>query len=346
VEDSPGLICRFREDGSITFINDAYCEYFGKDREELVGLSFYTMIPEEDRDALAAAIAALSPEHPIRQQEHRVIGPDGQIRWQRWANRAIFDDEGRPVAYQAFGEDITDRKQAEEQIRGYESRLRALASALTVAEERERHRIASDLHDHIGHSLALARMELDGITDSTPTTEMIGLVKDVSGILLKASQDTRNLIHELRSPSMEHLGLGAAVSEWLEDYAGRRHGLDTEFIDRTEDLRLDDDLRTILFRSVRELLTNVIKHAKADRVSVLLESSAGGFKIAVKDDGVGFDVRTASRASRRKGGFGLFSIEERMTNLGGSLEIVSEPGKGCEVIMSVPLGLRGGEQGV
>jgi signal transduction histidine kinase len=175
---------------------------------------------------------------------------------------------------------------------------------------------------------------------------MIGLVKDVSGILLKASQDTRNLIHELRSPSMEHLGLGAAVSEWLEDYAGRRHGLDTEFIDRTEDLRLDDDLRTILFRSVRELLTNVIKHAKADRVSVLLESSAGGFKIAVKDDGVGFDVRKESRASRRKGGFGLFSIEERMTNLGGSLEIVSEPGKGCEVIMSVPLGLRGGEQGV
>jgi signal transduction histidine kinase len=175
---------------------------------------------------------------------------------------------------------------------------------------------------------------------------MMGLVKDISGILLKASQDTRSLIHELSPPSMEHLGLGAAISEWLEDYAGRRHGLETEFTDRTGDVTLDGDLQTILFRSVRELLTNVIKHAKADRVSVLLESSAGGFKIAVKDDGAGFDVRRESRASRRRGTFGLFSIEERMTNLGGSLEIISEPGKGCEVIMFVPLGLRGGEQGV
>jgi signal transduction histidine kinase len=89
------------------------------------------------------------------------------------------------------------------------------------------------------------------------------LVKDISEILLKASQDTRKLIHELSSPSMEHLGLGATVSEWLEDYAGRRHGPETEFIDGTADVTLDDDLGAMLFRRVRDLLTNVNEHAKA-----------------------------------------------------------------------------------
>jgi len=120
VEDSPGLICRFEAGGLITFVNDTYCNYFGKNQQELVGTSFFSFIPEEDRETVEANIAALTPEEPIQMHEHRVINPDGQIRWQRWTNRAIFDKDGQAREYQSFGEDITDRKRAEEELRSSE----------------------------------------------------------------------------------------------------------------------------------------------------------------------------------------------------------------------------------
>jgi signal transduction histidine kinase len=148
---------------------------------------------------------------------------------------------------------------------------------------------------------------------------------------------------ELSSPSLNEIGLGAAISEWLEESLGRRYGLETEFTDEIDDrLRktLDDNIRAILFRNVRELLTNVIKHAKAKKVGVHLKTEDGMVTIVIQDDGVGFDHQAVIQPGEEGGGFGLFSIQERMKDLGGSLEIVSGPGKGCKAILTVPVGGR------
>jgi signal transduction histidine kinase len=96
-------------------------------------------------------------------------------------------------------------------------------------------------------------------------------------------------------------------------------------------------VRAILFRNVKELLFNVVKHARANKVSIRLEDRNSSIKIIVEDDGIGFDPRAAIHAGSKMGGFGLFSIEERMVDLGGSLEIASEPGQGTEAILLVPL---------
>ena len=101
----------------------------------------------------------------------------------------------------------------------------------------------------------------------------------------------------------------------------------------------DPNVRAILFRNVRELLVNVVKHARANNVSVRLEDKNSSIKIIVEDDGIGFDPRAAIRASGKIGGFGLFSIKERIADLGGNLKIVSEPGRGCTVILSAPFGV-------
>jgi len=127
--------------------------------------------------------------------------------------------------------EIAERKQAEEAILRYQQRLKALASQLTLAEEQERRRISADLHDNVGHSLALARMQLSGILESESALERKILVKDLSNILLKALQDTRSLIFKLSSPSMNEIGLAAAISEWLEEQVEKRHNLKTELID-------------------------------------------------------------------------------------------------------------------
>ena len=148
---------------------------------------------------------------------------------------------------------------------------------------------------------------------------------------------------------MNEIGLGAAIAEWLEEHVEKRHGLQTEFIDARSDGRqpdLDDDSRALLFRNTRELLTNVIKHAQAQKVRVKIAEKIDTLQISIEDDGKGFDVRAIEKDDTKRNHFGLFSVQERMIDLGGSLEIESEPGKGSRLIMAAPKNTGGHSLGV
>ena len=139
---------------------------------------------------------------------------------------------------------------------------------------------------------------------------------------------------------MNELGLSAAISEWLEEQIEKRQGLKTEFVDNLKDEHrktLDENVRAILFRNVRELLTNVVKHARANKVRVHLTEETNGVKIVVEDDGIGFAPGAESIKQKQTGAFGLFSIQERMSDLGGSFDIQSELGKGCKATLTVPI---------
>jgi PAS domain S-box-containing protein len=131
-EDMPGLICSYLPDGEITFVNKAYCNYFGKTFEELVGTNFLSLIPESERGAVMDNISALEIESPTQSHEHKVIAPNGDIRWQSWTNRALFDDQGRAVGYQSIGIDITERKQVEEALRKERNRAQKLLDIASV----------------------------------------------------------------------------------------------------------------------------------------------------------------------------------------------------------------------
>ena len=126
VEDQTELICRFAPDGTLTFVNDAYCRYFGKRREELIGHSCMSLIPKEDRALVRTEFASLSPENPTATYEHRVLLPGREIGWNQWSDRAIFDEQGHLVEFQSVGRDITKRKQAEETVRESEERFRTI----------------------------------------------------------------------------------------------------------------------------------------------------------------------------------------------------------------------------
>ena len=117
VEDQTELICRFLPDFTLTFVNEAYCRYFGKTRDQLLGHRFLPLIPEEDRAKIRDHFAGFSPERPIATHEHRVITRGGDLRWQQWTNRAFFDREGALVEFQAVGRDVTERRQLEERLR-------------------------------------------------------------------------------------------------------------------------------------------------------------------------------------------------------------------------------------
>ncbi len=238
--------------------------------------------------------------------------------------------------------DITDRKRAEQKILDYQQRLKTLASQLTIIEEKERRRIAAGLHDHVGQSLALARVQLASARQLSSESKITDKLDDISDTLLKTLEDTQLLMLELSSPAMHEIGLSSAISEWLESQIGKKHSLKTEVIDNIPDNRrktLNPNVRIILFRNVRELLVNVVKHARANKASVRLEDRSSSIRIIVEDDGIGFEPRAVIQAGNKIGGFGLFSIEELMADLGGNLKIVSEPGKGCTAILSAPFGV-------
>ena len=181
----------------------------------------------------------------------------------------------------------------------------------------------------------MTRLQLARTLKAKPQRDQLAeQLDDVSQTVRQAIQDTRNLIFELSSPTLDELGLGPAITEWMNEQIEGKHGLRVKVVDDAEDAQLGEDLSAILFRSVRELLTNVVKHARATSVCLCLEEDAGQLCATVQDDGVGFDPESLSRSDR---GFGLFSIRERMSDLGGSLEVVSRPGGGCTAIMYVPI---------
>ena len=126
VEDMPGLICSFLPGGEITFVNKAYCEYFGETFEDLVGTNFLSLIPESEQKAVMDNISALEVESPTQSHEHTVVAPNGDIRWQSWTNRALFDNQEKTVGYQSIGMDITERKQVEEALRQERNRAQKL----------------------------------------------------------------------------------------------------------------------------------------------------------------------------------------------------------------------------
>ncbi|RLC12804.1 MAG: hypothetical protein DRI24_16920, partial [Deltaproteobacteria bacterium] len=331
----------------IEWANDIF-KVFGYEPDECVGRTTEFLYPSRNDfiafgDKLTQAIAE---GKDILHTEQILIKKSGEV-FQAEITLTIYRKEGAVVSVTVIVRNIADRKQKERQLQEYQGRLKALAAQLTLVEEKERRRIAADLHDQIGQSLVLARMQIVSAKKSATDAGLTAKLDDISETLREAVHDTRHLMFELSSPTMHSIGLRAAISEWLEEEMGKRYNLKTKFIDNIDEGQtkvLDENVRAILFRNVRELLVNVVKHAQASQVSILMEHTNDALKIVVQDDGIGFDSRELSQTGGITGGFGLFSIEERMSDLGGVLEIESQPGKGCKAILTVPL--RSDDDGV
>ena len=329
----------FLKDTHFAYIscNENYARDLGIMPEEIRGKTDYDFFPRELADQYSADDKRILESGQAERLEEQYV-KDGKKTWVATIKTPVRDDSGAVTGLLGAFLDITERRQAENKLQQYQKRLKSLAVQLTLSEEQERRRIAEDLHDHIGQSLALARMQLAMARKGVPQSDKRDAQFDnISQSLLKAIQDTRHLIFELSSPSLNELGLAAAISEWMDEYVVKKHGLEARFFDHTQEFLLNTDLRAILFRNVRELLTNALKHARAKTISVWLETTAEGLEITIQDDGVGFDPSICQRNGDDCGGFGLFSIQERMTDLGGKLMISSQPGAGCTVVLGFPL---------
>ena len=150
-------------------------------------------------------------------------------------------------------------------------------------------------------------------------------------------ENVHGLTFDLSSPTLYKFGLEATISVLLEEQFQENHEITYKFSDDKAPKLLGDNIRVLLFQSIRELLINIIKHAKAHKVLVTVQKNNNNIQITVNDDGVGFDVDHIEPLTHKTGGFGLFNIQERLDYVGGSLDIQSQPGNGSRFVLSAPL---------
>jgi PAS domain S-box-containing protein len=258
-------------------------------------------------------------------------------------DHAFTDADGSPLVLE-MGIDITDRKRAEKELQAAledsaarATQLRALASELTLSEQRERTRLAKVLHDHLQQLLIAAkfRAEIMGRSRDEVTREAAA---EIERLLESSISASRSLTSELSPPILREGALPACL-EWLARWMADRYGLKVDLAIEERLPPLAQDVKVLLFESVRELLFNTVKHAHviAARISVDRVDNEG-MRITVSDNGTGFDPGELKRAGEIGGGFGLFSIRERLDLLGGRMEIDSAPGCGSRFILTAPLG--------
>ena len=201
-----------------------------------------------------------------------------------------------------------------------------------MAEARERKKIASEIHDRIGQSLALARIKLGTLTGYNLDPKIAEQVVGTSKLLEQIIQDTRNLIFSVSSPLLYEVGLSAALERLVEQFHDEQP-LNFVYLNGEGEAKLDTDVSVLLFDSVRELMVNAVKHSKGTSCRVAMRSNDDAVTISVTDDGVGYGENSAG-ASKKS--YGLFSIRERLDHIGGNMTITSGSTGGTTVRLAVP----------
>lgn len=340
VEEANVVVLSTDTEGNITFLNPYAQRFFGYAPEEILGRNAVgTIVPAVDasgRDLarMVADVAAHPEDYGYNENEN--LTREGRRVWMAWSNQPLHDAQGQVVGLLAIGVDRTAQRQAEEMLRDYRERLRSLASELALAEERERRRIAVGIHDHISQTLALCKMRLGALRRSSLGLAWEEPLSEVEGLVDQVIDHTRTLTFELSPPVLYELGLCPAL-EWVCEHTTERQGLPCYFEGAAERLPLAEDVRVVLFQGAREALTNVVKHAHANRARVRVWRDESHVYVAIEDDGVGFDVACLAQGGSSSATFGLFNLQERLHYLGGEATIESTPGQGTRVLLRAPL---------
>jgi PAS domain S-box-containing protein len=318
---------------------------------------FLDHVLAEDRAAVDAKYRHATETQGDWSFECRIRRTDGEVRWILAAGRHRSDATGAPRRMAGIVRDITERKRAEQslkeanesleqkvrertmdlqnlmaQLEMNRHELRKLASELVMAEERERKRIAGVLHDEIAQTLVAVRMQVDMIQGIPSDQEE--RMKEAKALLAQSIRETRSLMTDIGNPLLFDIGLQAAC-ESLAERLMRIHPVRIRCDIGDAYKRLYPEVKIILYQLIRELLHNVVKHSHAQNALVAIDMENGTFRVKVTDDGVGFDPQTLG-APTTEGGFGLFSIRERLIAVDGTLYIESAPGSGTTVTAIVP----------
>ena len=338
IENIPAVVWTSDEEGNTVFISSGVEEIYGYTQSEIYKAGkelWFGRIHPDDVGLVKKAFQDIFEKREPLNVEYRIRKKNGEWIWLQDRSIGAYVKGDTKFADGVFFE-VTDRKEAEKKLMAYQNDLRSLASKLMTTEESQRRQIAADLHDNVSQALSLTINQLRKLRKSMSPADKTAL-DETCRTIEKTIQNVQELTFDLASPTLYKIGLEAAISELLNEQLRNRYGLTCILSDDKKEKPLDDDTRVLLYRAVRELLINVIKHARATRVEVDIQRKNGTIQIIISDDGIGFDTKEVESSIRRRGGFGLFNIRERIDYIGGSFKIYSKPGKGSRFVLTAPM---------
>lgn len=319
--------------GRVLYVNPAYQEMWGRSPQELYedAESWTYSIHPEDRERVRAEYVTNAPTGRY-DVEYRILDGQGKERWIHDRAFPVLDTSGHVDRVCGVSADVTERRKREEESEAANRKaLESMTTELLLAEERERHRLAEDLHDGPNQTLTLVQMKLDSVLRDAPQ-RLRGPLTEIAELVASANNAARSLTFQLSPPVLHDFGLEAAV-QWLVEYIQKNYGVKVVLHEDGSPKVLDERVRVLLYRAVRELLINVGKHARATHANVELHSRGGFLVVRVQDDGTSSDPSLVESCR----GLGLRTIRERLAHLGGRMELQSSPQHGTSVTLYAPL---------
>ena len=324
-DTTPSLVWMCDPHGKITYLNDRRIAFTGRGPDAGYGDTWIDYVrPDDQKNVLDTMSQALKDRQPFS-MEYCLRRSDGVYRWMFDVASPRVNGDGSFAGFIGSAIDITDQKRAQEA-------LEKVSSQLIEAQEKERSRIARDLHDDICQRLALLSMELEQANRNGAPPATKRRLEEIRERCSEITRDVQSLSHQLHSSRLEYLGIVAAIKGFSKELV-TKHEIQIEVKDENVPSNLRADISLCLFRVAQEALHNALKYSGTSQLAVELIGTANEVRLVVKDAGAGFDVEEA----KRDHGLGLVSMQERVHMVHGRLSVESAPGKGTRVVATVPV---------
>jgi len=327
------------KDGKIEFANDKFAEIYGYDKDELIGMESLLLVHPEDRPSVKALREKrLRAGKVPSEYEIRGLKKNGETIWVMRSN-SLIDYKGSP-AISGIVADMTKRRQAEEALRKSGEELRILSNQLLCAEEKERKRIARELHDGIGQALSAIKFSVENsLRELRPRCDPSELtsLQTVIPLIQKTIEEVRRIVKDLRPSILDDLGILATITWFCREFQGVYA---TIRIERDIDIQEKDipvPLKTNIYRILQEALNNVAKHSRANLVALGLKKIDNRIELEIHDNGAGFNAPNVFGLKPSRRGFGLASMRERAELSGAVFDIKSAIGKGTTIRVGWPV---------
>ncbi len=323
----------------IISVNEEMIQIAGYSKSELLSIDPALLFTKESRKIFLERLSQINSGKSVSPDVvYQFIRKNGDVWW-ALMNSNITYQNGRPVRTGAVVTDITKLKQTENKLLEYQEKLKRLSIRLSMIEEDQRRSMASHLHETIGQELFVMQLQINAFEKFLDNPALLSPLTQIKDQLLKIIKETKNLTFDLSPPVLYDFGFQEALKT-LSESIELKHNIHVQTYFEGEMDRFDDEIKVILYRNLKELIHNSVKHADAKKIIIRFKNSSSGLYVELSDDGIGFDAESYNSESSSHDGFGLFDIREKLNHLGGRLIIDSTPGKGTAISMQVPLHLR------
>ena len=338
ISNLPGMVYRSLNDKTWTmkYVSDGCESLTGYSASDLMSqkVTYNEIIHPDDRDAVWDAVQEALSECRAFKLNYRIQDFYGNEKMVWEQGRGVYSDSGELLALEGFITNITDRFKMEEELKASHEKLRNLSTRLQSIREKEKSRIARQVHDELGQSLTALKMDISHLEKNLPSNpaDMLGQFQSMTKIIDNTIQSVQRIAMELRPPILDAFGLCEAIA-WQAGEYNKKLGIQFDLNCLQEQVDLEKDLETTLFRIFQETLTNIVRHAEASRVQVGLNRVNELLVFEIEDNGKGIKKEHIENSNS----LGLIGIQERVHPWNGQVQFKGSPDKGTRVTVKIPL---------